>query len=506
MNKINNRCGICGAKSRSLCPALGKMICSSCCGSKRGTQITCSSECRYYPFGINGYDLWLRIDDILANKMLDYVVANYGKDGFHAIIKDMNFDTENAEEMNAIAIGSAVYYALFIKHISGNKTLAEKWKAEGWTGLNNDECKMMECRINNSYAAIIEIQRILDHQAMECIDLFDEERGKFIVLDRSTASGGVMRFTRILTWLVHYPHFSRMANNGVEITDFIFREFKEILVKEFNEVSLKRKGLTIKEYLSENFGSFYKFTFKLAHEKQMAMLNNMDMHQCKAFYTIDINKFDEVKAILDRYPDFEVRGKNRDEMEIPGTYYYTWLRCGESKELEKEMPPAFQHEDEREGVGIVGSVSIYPNGLLIDVFSKQKYAFARKMVDKYFGGLVTLKNEEVIDMAKQMAERIKEGREDAQLSVDEADKVPLEIQQKLMKDFYKTRYKKFLDEEIPALDDITPRQAAEDPKMRQKLVELMKEHLKGIERQNQDHNSGLDITWVLDELRLPELK
>ena len=297
-----------------------------------------------------------------------------------------------------------------------------------------------------------------------------------------------------------------MANNGVEITDFIFREFKEILVKEFNKVSLKRKGLTIKEYLSENFGSFYKSTFELAHEKQMAMLNNMDMHQCKAFYTIDINKFDEVKSILDKYPDFETRDRHRDELDLPGTYYYTWLRRGESKELEKEMSPAFQHENESEGVGGIGNVSLYPKGFLIDTFSKQKYAFAKKIVDKYFGELVTLKNEEVIDMAKQMAERMKEGREDERLSVEEADNVPLEIQQRLRKDFYKKQYEKFLNEEIPALDGVTPRQAAEDPEMRPKLLELMKEHLKGIERQNQDHNLGLDITWVLDELRLSELK
>ena len=128
------------------------------------------------------------------------------------------------------------------------------------------------------------------------------------------------------------------------------------------------------------------------------------------------------------------------------------------------------------------------------------------MVDKYFGKLVTLKNEEVIDMAKQMAERIKEGREDERPSVKEADEVPLEIQQALMRDFYKKRYERFLDEEIPALDGITPRKAAEDPRMRPKLLDLMKEHLKGIERHNRNRNLELDITWVLDELKLPELK
>lgn len=224
MNKGSNKCGICGSKSRRLCPATGNMICSSCCGAKRGAQITCNSECRHYPFSINGYDLWLRIDDGLTDKMLNYVMANYRRDEFQAIFDDMDFDIESVEELNDTSIGSVVYYALFIKRNRDNKTLAEKWKSDRWPGLNNDEQKMMECRINNSYATIIEIQRVLDHQAMECIDLFDEERGKFIVLDRNTASRA-MRFARLLTWLTHFPHFSRLANNGVEIPDMIFHEF-----------------------------------------------------------------------------------------------------------------------------------------------------------------------------------------------------------------------------------------------------------------------------------------
>ena len=77
-------------------------------------------------------------------------MANYRRDEFQAIFDDMDFDIESVEELNDTSIGSVVYYALFIKRNRDNKTLAEKWKSEGWPGLNNDEQKMMECRINNS--------------------------------------------------------------------------------------------------------------------------------------------------------------------------------------------------------------------------------------------------------------------------------------------------------------------------------------------------------------------
>lgn len=76
----------------------------------------------------------------------------------------------------------------------------------------------------------------------------------------------------------------------------------------------------------------------------------------------------------------------------------------------------------------------------------------------------------------------------------------------MMRDFYEKRYKKFIDEEIPALDNFTPRQAAKNSKMRPRLINLMKQHLKGIEKQNRDKELGLNIDWVLDMLELSELK
>jgi len=85
-------------------------------------------------------------------------------------------------------------------------------------------------------------------------------------------------------------------------------------------------------------------------------------------------------------------------------------------------------------------------------------------------------------------------------------KTDANLSRKMMKDFYKKHYEKFIDEQIPALDNLTPRQAAKDPKMRPKLIGLMKQHLKSIDIQNKEKGLGLDISWMLDELGLVELK
>ncbi|MFH1768674.1 MAG: hypothetical protein ABH858_05915, partial [Candidatus Omnitrophota bacterium] len=267
---------------------------------------------------------------------------------------------------------------------------------------------------------------------------------------------------------------------------------------------------TVKDYLSENFGAFCEMAFNLARDKHIAVLERMDMHQCKAFYKIE-GKFAAIKATIDSYPDFQVRERNPEEKPIEGAFYYSWLRRGESKALEKAMNSAFRHDDESHGVGTIGNLTLCPDRIIIEVFSKQKFKFAKKMIEKYFKETVTLQNEMVVDLAKQMAGKIDDdgGLRDEVLSEEpktQGEPIPIEIERKLAQDFYKNHYGKFIDEQIPAINNLTPRQAAKDPAMRSKLLDLMKQHLKGIEKLNKDKKLDLNINWILDELKLAELK
>jgi hypothetical protein len=57
------------------------------------------------------------------------------------------------------------------------------------------------------------------------------------------------------------------------------------------------------------------------------------------------------------------------------------------------------------------------------------------------------------------------------------------------------------------LENKTPRQAAKNKMLRLTLIDLMKLHVHGIEKRNQeDPCLSPDIDWVLDELGLEELK
>jgi hypothetical protein len=485
------------------------MICSACCGTKRNSEIKCGSDCPNSPFSVPGYDLWLETDTKLVPKILGYLKSYYSHEEFEEEVDQMRF-ASGVEEDSGTAEGAAVYYLFFVKYDADGYTLVQKWQSEGWPGLNNDERIMMECR-SNCRATVVEIQKILDHQRMECIDLLEPEKGSFVLIDRATAARSV-RFTRLLSWLAHYPYFSRLANNGVEVPDLVFAEFMETLRDSFKKEHRKHKELVIKDYLSENFGVFCGLICDLSREKNIAALKAMDLHQCRAIYKIT-GSYADIKNILDNKPDFEKRQRYPEEKKVARAHYYSWLRRGQSKALEKDMPLHFQHKDEREeGVGTMGNVSLFPDKLVIEVFTKQKYAFAKTMVKKFFGESLILQNEAVVDLARQQAAKIEDNYEDyvqkqiAEKQESDSKDIPPEIERELLQKMHKRHYAIFIDDKIPALDDMTPRAAATDLQMRPRLIELMKQHLKGIEEQNKDRGLDLNIDWVLDELSLPELK
>ena len=63
----------------------------------------------------------------------------------------------------------------------------------------------------------------------------------------------------------------------------------------------------------------------------------------------------------------------------------------------------------------------------------------------------------------------------------------------------------FLDDKIPALDGRTPREAARDPALRPKLIQLMKERVRSHDERNLQTGRADDINWLLRELKLDEI-
>ena len=68
------------------------------------------------------------------------------------------------------------------------------------------------------------------------------------------------------------------------------------------------------------------------------------------------------------------------------------------------------------------------------------------------------------------------------------------------------RYRKFVDEPVPMLGNVTPREASLRPELRPRLMELMKIHIHGIEETNHKEGTQISLDSLLDELGVSELR
>ena len=505
-NPKQDMCIFCGKKARGNCPALKTAICSYCCGSKRNDSVNCGNDCEFNVLSVRGYDAILKIDEVLTRKMHERVLSACGREKFEKTIARLTSAIEGNPETYGNDAYNALLFLMFIEPGAGGATLARQWAAASWEGMTNDEKAVMKYKKDTLKMTIIEIQKIIDHQILECVDLLEDKNKKFIVVDRSLAQSAA-RFMRLLIWIARYPYYCSLFGAGIEITDFVESEFMDGLYLAYNREKDKNPGWTLNYFLAANCGKLLQKQYSLVEKKHKNILQKMDLHQCKAVYEIKDN-FKKVKEILDTLPEFEAREKGFGGKPAEGDLYYCWVRRGESKAIEKNMPAAFRHsDDESFGVGLLANVTLNARVLLVETFTKQKYEFLKKMAAKYFKGLAVLADEIIVDLAKQMAKKVGRGEEEAELMPQKTvEELPHEVKAEVMRKFNRNFYEKFLDDNIPALNGLTPRQAAKDKKMRPALVELMKVHLKGMEKRNKSENFGLNIDWVLDELNLRELK
>ena len=199
---MKTTCSLCTTRMRSHCPALDAPICGPCCGSKRNISIKCTADCRFNPFAPSNYDHWLNIDEKLNFKMVEHVSEFYDLEKFKLVVDEMSYD--DSEHANLLGSIAATYYLLFQKKDINGRTLAEDWRDNDWLGLTTDERYMMKSRMQNARPAILEVQKVVDQQAIECVDLLAPDKGVFIIFDRNTAAR-IARFTRLWNGLLIIP-------------------------------------------------------------------------------------------------------------------------------------------------------------------------------------------------------------------------------------------------------------------------------------------------------------
>jgi hypothetical protein len=152
--------------------------------------------------------------------------------------------------------------------------------------------------------------------------------------------------------------------------------------------------------------------------------------------------------------------------------------------------------------GPLGTIEVTSSRLILNSPSISNADRARVRIEQITSDAIVFLESEQTDVREEVVDMIRSGVQPERDSA--ADEIPPEIKDRLFQEFMAKHTEEWLDEQIPALDDRTPREAAQTPALKPRLVQLL--------RENENHylhaltrgEPAFDPTWMWDELGLAD--
>ncbi|MBV0888793.1 hypothetical protein KTQ54_09600 [Komagataeibacter oboediens] len=186
--------------------------------------------------------------------------------------------------------------------------------------------------------------------------------------------------------------------------------------------------------------------------------------------------------------------------------FWNWLKepvSGPVRKAGRDENGRFLRTEMDDGTIVLGTLELKGRRLRLQVNSKERAERGQAMLQAGLGDLVRAPLTQIMTPAQAMEEREHHGRE-----ASPALQIPPEEEARIIGQMLERHYRQVLDEPVPALGDMTPRQAVRTVSGRKKVAAW----LKGIENTTARAPGGhgamaaYDFGWMWSELGIPDLR
>jgi hypothetical protein len=244
-----------------------------------------------------------------------------------------------------------------------------------------------------------------------------------------------------------------------------------------------------------------------ANERLRRMYIGVDASWGHAVYELTA-PYAECRAVLDTEPALEPAPLETSERDEGFKEVRTWFDDS-AEALARSL---------RQGRPLLGTVQMKEGAWRVEASSGTRLDRLRRLFEGRLGQRVRFVRERRDDLGVRMAENIPVAGDPDLIPpglLDHIDVPALTVSQvsystsidpgKLAETVRQNEFKTFPDEPVPMLDGRTPREAARDPKLRKRLIALMKIHVRGVDEENLRKGAASDINPLLRELGLHEI-
>jgi len=201
----------------------------------------------------------------------------------------------------------------------------------------------------------------------------------------------------------------------------------------------------------------------------------------------------EMARLLDQAPELAREAKRE---------YWSWHRQdGEQGGKRPEDGMSLASWDET-GALVLGHMKLRGKWLILEVNSAGRAERGKQMLMKLLGGLVAAPVTETQSVQSALEEHRARKRSSAE---EAAPKLPPEEAARVMRELLDRHYRRVIDEPLPALGNIPPREAVRTPEGHQKVIGWLK-YLENGEgrRARKDGTLPYDFSWMWRELGVLE--
>jgi len=186
----------------------------------------------------------------------------------------------------------------------------------------------------------------------------------------------------------------------------------------------------------------------------------------------EVREYAKVKRQLETMPGIQYMGPDEDPL-VNGERF-DWIAQQPTTPPSAEgglmLQTTWVTPEGQEGGLVLGNLTLFTRELEVFCLSKERLQRLTRLLEKRLGRSIHRKSTITQTPEEALAQR-KQGHE----TKETAPALPPHIQQTLQRKLLTQHYTRWVDMPIPALDNLTPRQAAKNPAYQARLQELLKD-------------------------------
>jgi hypothetical protein len=451
-------------KGKRRCPALSGVICSACCGQHRGREIQCPLTCQFFTEA-DGSESLAAADNPAAGKMIaamfgDEDWCDQAEAAFLGTAEDRPI--EKFEEPNLIG-----YMAYGYTDQNGQRYVDHYLHRHG-ARLKLAETKALTA-LRDAWFSAFEVQEIQTDVGLQLLDLITEES---IFVHEKLGTHDLVKFEVILAWVVSIGGRFILTGGGSKVP----RMHKDAVLKAMRAALTRAKkdrpDAPVRTLMPDTAGPAHRAMARAFKNQVPPKLVTMDGEDiCFSEAIFDITDAVAVKEKLGAHPDID---EGEDD--------YIWV----DRKGRRQLGPGPLH---------LGTITVTEGRLKLETKSRERIERGKLFLLDLLGDLAKHRLDTYKDLDVALAEHAARGT-----SAAPENTIPPELQAALLSSFMQDRLMQWIDEEIPALDGKTPREAVRTKRGREQVVELLKdqEHT----TQHMPGGDRVDFSVVYRELGL----